>query len=187
VGIEADAALPRLHVEVSVSSVVMRLFSSIAVRVWTLAWVSALIAAASGFVLHIWVTHHPTALPAAALIAAGICAVLAITAAFFANHRISGPISAISMTAARATQNRLVLVDRHGAADELAELIENFNKLMTRMQVVDRERVIFAAGIAHELRTPVVSNYWSVLCPPHPCRPTMQVYSRIHGGSMESL
>jgi signal transduction histidine kinase len=26
---------------------------------------------------------------------------------------------------------------------------------MTRMQVVDRERVIFAAGIAHELPTPL--------------------------------
>jgi two-component system sensor histidine kinase AdeS len=153
--IEADAALPRLHVEVSGSTVAMRLFSSIAVRVGMLAWISSLIAVASGFSLHFWVTRNPTALLAAVLMAAGISAVLGVAAAFFAKRRISGPIRAISMTAARATQNRLLLAEGHGAADELADLIDNFNKLMTRMQIVDRERVIFAAGIAHELRTPL--------------------------------
>jgi hypothetical protein len=125
VDIEADAALPRLHVEVSGSTVAMRLFSSIAVRVGMFAWISSLIAVASGFSLHIWVTYNPTALLAAVLIAAGISAVLGVAAAFFAKRRISGPISAISMTAARATQNRLLLAEGHGAADELAELIDN--------------------------------------------------------------
>lgn len=120
-----------------------------------LVWISALVAAASGFGLHIWVTHQPTALWPAALVTAAICAGLGGMAGFYAMRSISGPISAFSTTLARAVQDRLVRSEASGGAEELAELADNFNKLMTRMSIVDRERVIFAAGIAHELRTPL--------------------------------
>jgi hypothetical protein len=80
------------------------------------AWISSLIAVASGFSLHIWVTYNPTALLAVVLIAAGISAVLGVAAAFFAKRRIA--VSKVALQWAKA--NRWAI---EGALKEAVSLI----------------------------------------------------------------
>jgi heavy metal sensor kinase len=95
-------------------------------------------------------------------IAAGLMFPLALGAAALAARRMSrrilSPVQKIAAQAGRITSNRLhEQIPVHGTGDEIDQLAEVFNRMLTRLDESFRELKQFTADASHELRTPLAA------------------------------
>ena len=92
----------------------------------------------------VWVPHWVIL-----LLALFICAGASASLAHLFARRIHGPITAASHAAADVVAgNRSIRVESTRTVVELEELIANFNRMLAHIDTYNRERIVFAAGIA---------------------------------------
>ncbi|WP_274385324.1 sensor histidine kinase [Streptosporangium sp. KLBMP 9127] len=92
-----------------------------------------------------------------ALIGVGI---LALILGYFVADRALRPVAQMTAAARKMSENTLAhqRIDLKGPDDELKELADTFDEMLTRLNVAFHTQRRFAANASHELRTPLTIN-----------------------------
>ena len=94
--------------------------------------------------------------PAAAFIALGAAGlVIAIVATFFIMGRLNRPLNDLARAAARFGKGGDPAPVAETGPSEIRAVARAFNQMKEDLQVNERERATFLAGISHDLRTPL--------------------------------
>jgi two-component system, OmpR family, osmolarity sensor histidine kinase EnvZ len=80
---------------------------------------------------------------------------LGLIAAFWAQHRITQPLSAMTAQVAALRPDSPAAPMPETGPSELVALSRGFNALSARLQAAERERALMLAGVSHDLRTPL--------------------------------
>lgn len=80
---------------------------------------------------------------------------LALAVGFWVARRILEPVSQVSMAAKRIASGAYSERLPSGDADELGQLLEEFNTMAAALEQVEARRVALIGTVAHELRTPL--------------------------------
>ncbi|MCW7541347.1 ATP-binding protein [Aquabacterium sp. A7-Y] len=83
--------------------------------------------------------------------------VLTVVVAVKLSRRILAPLNAVAQSLRQVAKGNLAARARHDnrAVGEAAQLVHDFNAMAERLDHMARERTLWHAAIAHELRTPV--------------------------------
>jgi signal transduction histidine kinase len=92
-----------------------------------------------------------------ALIGVGI---FALIIGYFVADRAMRPVAQMTLTARKMSENTLAhqRIDLQGPNDELKELADTFDAMLTRLNVAFHTQRRFTANASHELRTPLTIN-----------------------------
>ncbi|MFD0665149.1 histidine kinase dimerization/phospho-acceptor domain-containing protein [Thermocatellispora tengchongensis] len=92
-----------------------------------------------------------------ALVGVGL---LAVIIGYFVADRALRPVTQMTSTAKKLSESTLAhqRIDLHGPNDELKELADTFDAMLTRLNVAFHTQRRFVANASHELRTPLTIN-----------------------------
>ena len=103
--------------------------------------------------------HTVAALLRAQLAALALIGVVVFTVATLVVTRLLRPITLITSTARRvAEQNLRERIELNGPRDEIRELAETLNEMLSRLDTAFDSQRHFVANASHELRTPLAIN-----------------------------
>jgi signal transduction histidine kinase len=86
--------------------------------------------------------------------------ILALIIGYFVADRALRPVAQMTATARKLSESTLAhqRIDLHGPNDELKELADTFDAMLTRLNVAFDTQRRFVANASHELRTPLTIN-----------------------------
>ncbi|NRQ35091.1 HAMP domain-containing histidine kinase [Nonomuraea sp. NN258] len=87
-------------------------------------------------------------------------AILALIIGYFVADRALKPVSQMTAAARKLSESTLAhqRIDLHGPDDELKELADTFDDMLTRLNIAFDAQRRFVANASHELRTPLTIN-----------------------------